>query len=500
MDIFRTFRANRLEHPGEAAFLVTSGDRSVPISWKEFTDDIAVIVEIIKGSSYTGTIAILGENSYEWMVAHAACLFSGATAVPIDVNLSACRIAERIREVRAGVLVHSSLYAEKAREARRMCVGVVLAGFGSVRTDIFLSLARERLLKRGVSLWDEENTAVGEDHVSMIVFTSGTTSVPRGVMHTTRALETCIDVWSELLDMKPGMRSLMILPLQHIFGICTAYLMLCNRVAVGVCPDFRRLYDAVERFRVNFIFLVPALAEILAKKISHHGSTCEEALGSPLDWILVGGAPLRRGVYERLTELGVKVLGGYGLTETCSLYSVMPSSSVPVPGCAGLAVSGNGVETKVSEAGELLIKGGSVFKGYYGQPDATAKMFTPDGWMRTGDVGRIDQDGRVWITGRISRTIILDSGKKVSPEELEARIGELPGVIECVVYPQAGTRTIVAEVYSALGQGSVEKKISELNASLPVYMRIRKVVARNVPFPRTTSGKISMEGICPGGY
>ena len=496
MNLFHTFLANRQEHSSESAFLVTSGDRSVSISWGQFTDDIAVVAELIRADRPQGAVALLGENSYEWIVAHAACLFTGVTVVPIDVNLNPEQIAARLRKVRAAVLVHSSLYAEKARAAHNMCAGVLIASFGSVKTDLVMALARERLRFGKKSIWEDAPLERNEEAISMIVFTSGTTSMPRGVMITTQALESIIDYASERLDIRAGNRSLMILPLQHIFGMCVAYLLLSKRAAMGVCPDFRRLYDAVERFRADFLFLVPALAEILAKKISQKYVSAEAAFGSPLQWIAVGGAPLHRRVHDNLTILGVKVLGAYGLTETCSEYSLSNSSDVSLPGCAGLAARTGGVETKVSENGELLIKGPCVFKGYYEEPQETAKVMTEDGWFRTGDTGKIDEMGRVWVTGRISRTIVLDSGKKVSPEELEMRLMELPGIQECLVYEIDGTRTIVAEVYSQSSQKTVQRHIDELNKALPVYMRIRKVFTRDEPFPRTTSGKIKTGGKC----
>lgn len=494
MNLFQTFLANRKEHPADSAFLVTSGDRSVSISWQQFTDDIAVIADIIRTEAPKGAVALLGENSYEWMVAHAACLFTGVTVVPIDINLNPEQIAARLRKVHAAVLVHSSLYAEKARAVKAMCSGVQIAGFGSVKTDIVIALARERIRFGKKSIWDDPSTERRD--ISMIVFTSGTTSTPRGVMLTTQALESFIVYASERLDIRPGNKSLMILPLQHIFGICVAYLLLSKRVPMGVCPDFRRLYDAVERFRADFLFLVPALAEILAKKISQNYTSAASAFGHPLQWIAVGGAPLHRRVFDSLTDLGIKVLGAYGLTETCSEYSLSNSADVPVAGCAGLAARSGGVETKVSKEGELLIKGPCVFKGYYEEPTETAKVMTEDGWFRTGDTGKIDEKGRVWVTGRISRTIVLDSGKKVSPEELEVRIMELPDVNECLVYEIKGTRTIVAEIYSLVSEKSVRKSIDDLNKSLPVYMRIRKVLVRSKPFPRTTSGKIKTGDKC----
>ena len=485
--LFEAFRRMRAEDPYRAAFLVTTGDRSLPITWRQFTDDIAAIVRIIQLHAPGAVIGLLGENSYEWMVAHAAILFAGATAVPLDVNLDAEDISRRLKSVDATVLIHSALYGEKARDVKRLTPGLVVGGFGSRRTDLYLEAARLSTRFGVDSVWD---TGAQSAETAMILFTSGTTSEPRGAELTVAGVEAFCDGTAKALPMRPGDRSLMLLPLHHIFGICTTYLMLASGVALGICPDFRRIYDAVERFRVNFLFLVPALAEILAQKIARKGKSAEEALGQPLEWVLVGGAPLQRRVYENLAALGIRAVTGYGLTETCATYSMTPLDGDSHVGAQGLVSQAAGVETKVSPDGELLVRGPCVMRGYHGMPEKTATVLEPDGWFHTGDLGRIDEDGFVWITGRMSRTIVLSSGKKISPEELEERLVSLPGVREAVVSGDGETREITAEVYGVTPEASILKAVARLNERLPVYMRINRTVVRAEPFPRTSSGKI----------
>ena len=199
-----------------------------------------------------------------------------------------------------------------------------------------------------------------------------------------------------------------------------------------------------------------------------------------------------RRTYEHLTALGVKTVTGYGLTETCAAYSITPIDRDPHVGAQGHVSEARDVETKVSPEGELLIKGPCVMKGYYKQPEKTAQVIDVDGWYHTGDIGSIDADGYVWITGRKSRTIILSSGKKIAPEELEEKLLTLPGVREAVVSGEGETRDIKAEVYPSMSEEFVHKAIGELNLTLPVYKRIKTVVIRKEPFPRTTSGKIKV--------
>ncbi len=131
-------------------------------------------------------------------------------------------------------------------------------------------------------------------------------------------------------------------------------------------------------------------------------------------------------------------------------------------------------------------------KGYYGMPERTAAVIDADGWFHTGDVGRIDEDGYVWITGRASRTIVLSSGKKIAPEELEEKIMQLPGVLEALVSGEGETRDVKAEIYATVPEASVHRAVAALNRTLPVYQRVKTVVVRREPFPRTSSGKIRL--------
>lgn len=489
--LFEMFKSNRDERPGSIAFLIAAGDRYVPITWRQFADEISATAWVVRRYSMGGSVALLGENSYEWITAHAACILSGSTVVPLEVGLSASEIAERLRFTGAEVLIHSALYSEKAKEAVKLVPGVRIGEFGSRRTDEYINEGRAALAAGEKSVFDMPPP--DDTKTAMIVFTSGTTSKPKGAELTLRGMAAFAEYAQSRLSVGAGDRSLMVLPLHHIFGVCATYFMLSRGVALGVCPDFRRLYDAVERFRVNCICLVPALAEILAEKISQRASSAEEAFGSPLNWILIGGAPLHRRVYESLVSLGVQALTAYGLTETTALYSIATYGDDPHVGSAGRACDLPGIETKVSDDGMLLIRGPNVMKGYFRDPEATSKVLSADGWFRTGDYGHIDADGYAWVTGRASRTIILSSGKKIAPEELEERVLALPGVREAVVSGDGDTRDIKVEIYAVIPEASVHREIAALNGTLPVYKRLRTVVVRKEPFPRTDSGKIRIE-------
>jgi len=130
--------------------------------------------------------------------------------------------------------------------------------------------------------------------------------------------------------------------------------------------------------------------------------------------------------------------------------------------------------------------------GYHRAPEETAKVLSSDGWFKTGDVGNIDSDGYVWITGRAKRTIILSSGKKIAPEELEGRLLARPGILEAIVTGESESHTVTAEIYAEMPEKSVREAVAAVNRELPIYKRIKRVIIRTAPFQRTSSGKIRL--------
>jgi long-subunit acyl-CoA synthetase (AMP-forming) len=424
------------------------------------------------------------------MVVHSACLFAGVTVVPLETGLSADEIVERVRKAGIHVLLHSMLYLEKARDVAKRVPCLETGCLASKNVEAILADAADAALHSSDGLWNRDS--VDTERTAMLVFTSGTTATPRPAELAVSSIEAFCETAGTALEMRAGDRSLMLLPLYLIYGLCATYAMLANGVALGVCHDFKRILAAFLRFKVDYAFLVPALADVLAMKVSQYGDTIEEVTGNPVRWIVTGGAPISRRTYERLTSLGVKMLGAYGLTETAACYSISHVSDEPRACSAGRVSRARGVETRVSEAGELLVRGPNVMKGYYGMSDATSSVIDDEGWFHTGDYGRIDDDGYVWISGRISRTIVLSSGKKISPEELENKIVSLPGVLEALVTGDGESREIRAEIYASVGEMSVKRSVSALNATLPVYQRIDRIILRNTPFPRTASGKIKV--------
>lgn len=211
-----------------------------------------------------------------------------------------------------------------------------------------------------------------------------------------------------------------------------------------------------------------------------------EGLGGRLDLIISGGAPINEKYIQFFYDIGVTVLNGYGITE-CSPVVAVNRNKCFITDSAGLILSCNKVKVQDSE---ILVRGDNVMLGYYKDEDATAEAFE-DGWFRTGDLGYI-RDDYLFITGRKKNLIILDNGENVSPEELESRIQDIPGVEEVVVYSQ--NHAITAEIY-AQETGNIQEKIMELNKILPRYKQIQKVKFRKREFEKTTTKKIKRSEI-----
>ena len=213
-----------------------------------------------------------------------------------------------------------------------------------------------------------------------------------------------------------------------------------------------------------------------------------KTFGGNLEFIICGGAPLNEHYVKAFRAFGIEILNGYGITE-CSPVLSVNRNHYHRDGSVGLVL--DGVDVRISEDDEIVVKGDNVMMGYYKDNISTAQAFI-DGWYRTGDLGHIDDDGFLFITGREKNLIILSNGENVSPEELELLVGVVPGVCETVVY--SDDKGIVAEIFPEEdylnNQPHFDAKIAEINKKLPVFKRINTVKLRSTEFPKNSSRKI----------
>ena len=317
-----------------------------------------------------------------------------------------------------------------------------------------------------------------------VLFTSGTTGRKKAVVHTHAAF--CASTEKPFAE-GPG-SALVILPFHHVGGIVLALNVMRSERTLCI-GQARRLLRCLEKLRPNAVFLVPAMADMLMKRLERHGWD-QERLGWALREIFPGAAAFSPAMAETFERAGVAVIQVYGATETCAM-GACGRMTPERPGSIGRPVPC--VEIRI-EDGELLIRGTPVMAGYCGDDALTAETLR-DGWYHTGDLARADADGYLYLTGRKKNLIILSNGENISPEEVEAKIAALGGVAESELF--AEDDRLVLEIVPAPGadpDAAAEAVRRDYNPAVPTYMQIRDIRLRAEPLPRTATGKLLRRG------
>ena len=331
-----------------------------------------------------------------------------------------------------------------------------------------------------------------------IFFTGGTTGSPKGAVLSHRALMR----GNYNAIFKPGHvigvhRYIGLLPLSHVFGLI-AGTMGCFYTGNlwFACEDMKATVGKLPMLKPTVLVIVPGICDILAGLVKMYGP---QFLGGNLRMIISGAANVPPRLVDIFSKLGVEFCFGYGLTETANLTSAN-ADAITHPTSIGKIYPGQG--TKIVD-GELWIKGDNVFSGYYKDPEKTAEALTPDGWLRTGDLCRFDEDGFLYITGRIKNLIILSNGENVSPESLEEPFYADPCVRDAMVKEDElnGSNVIAIEILPFMPafdgkpweevEAYMKALVDKVNATLPSTHQIRKVTVRTEDFKRTGSMKVS---------
>lgn len=500
-----TLRAEKA--PEQAAFQYFEKKEKVTVTYRQFQQDIsALCVFLLNRGLQSAKIAVLGENSYYWILTYFATAIGSNIIVPIDKELSDEDIASLLLRCGADALVHSDSYRGTAEAMSRQ--GVVRQIFNMKDFARFIADGRSFIQNAQSDILPD----IDENAVCSIIFTSGTTGDPKGVMLTQKSLmvdavNSCKNVWI-------AGSSMLTLPLHHTFAFTTSVLaMLVYGVPIYINKSLRTFNSDMQAFKPQNMFLVPLYVETMYKTIwktakeqkkdkllktliafSNLMRKCGIDLrrklfrsilsqfGGKLDLIVSGGATIEQKYIDGMTDIGIQVLSGYGITE-CSPVVAVNRNKFSRNGSVGLPL--HGCEVKIIDD-EICVKGDIVMAGYY-QDEAATQEAIVDGWFRTGDLGYLDDDGFLFITGRKKNLIILSNGKNVSPEELEAKILKIDGVQEVVVSEKDGM--IAAEIY-AEDQSDIQEYITALNKELPTYKRIQKATFRSTPFEKTTTQKI----------
>ncbi len=464
-------------------------------TYTQFKNDTECFSAVLASLGEQGKhIAVIGPTSYSWVVAYFGIVGSGSVAVPLDANLPEEDLCELIDRADVTTLVYDEAKAGVAQMAENHCKGL----------KNIICTGEPQGLVNGLSMWNlMGRQSVGFDYtpkpeeLATIMFTSGTTGKSKGVMLTHRNLAenaTCLD-----MGLESGIVILSVLPIHHAYCLSMDILKgLSIGSVICINDSLLRVAKNIKLFEPNMILMVPLMIETLAKKLEEAAwipapLVKAKVFGKQFHTVCSGGAYLNPAYLEMFKKYGITIWQGYGMTECSPVISTnygafMKDGSVGklMPNC----------EAKVVDE-ELWVKGSSVMQGYYKMPKETEETLS-DGWLKTGDLGYVDQDGYIFLTGRKKNLIITPNGENVSPEEIENKLGDNRLVQEVLVRESEGA--IEAEIfpdYEYAGkkkikdmQGELQKIIDAYNKTAPLYKRIYKLKMRETEFEKNTTKKI----------
>ena len=447
-----------------------------PVAIADFVTEVKAVAKglIASGLESGDAVAILSRTRYEWVLADWAIWWVGGVSVPIYETSSPAQIQWIASDSSIRfALVEAARHAEDVESVRDQAPA--LEHIGVIEDGIM-----DELRARGAEVSDEDlearRTSRRMEDIATIIYTSGTTGRPKGAelthanfVDTTRSALNLLG--QQVLP--PGSRLLMFLPIAHVFARLITVLAAAAPVTTAFTPDTKNLLPDLAAFKPTFLLAVPRVFEkvyngaeakaiaggtgkifaaasetaIAYSKAQSAGRVpltlkakhklfdtlvygkLRQAMGGDVSWAVSGGAPLGERLAHFFRGIGVTVLEGYGLTETTAPVCVNLPWAVK-PGTVGPPLPGSTVA--ISDDGEILVKGVMVFKGYHNDPDATAESLR-DGWFRTGDIGSLDADGSLTITGRSKEVLVTAGGKNISPAPLEDELRSHPLVSQCVV-------------------------------------------------------------------
>ncbi len=483
-------------------------------------------------------IAIIGKNRYEWALSYVSILLGDMTAIPLDKGLTDIEIRNSLIQSKADCIIFEEKYWDIVNQLKEedevplkqlICMDKIE---GAMTLEEVISLGQ----KGNVQAY--ENTEIASDEMRILLFTSGTTSSSKGVMLTQRNIVENIYSMKCVETFLPTDVNLAFLPYHHTFGSTGQLVMLSSGVATAFPDGLRYISENFHEYKVSVFVGVPLLIEAIygkiEKAIEKQGKTklisrakkvsnfllklgidvrrklfkpIIDQLGGHMRLIVSGAAGLDKTVAQGLNELGIRVIQGYGLTETAPVISAENDKYIKY-GSVGFPmknVTVDIVDKDENGIGELRVKGPNVMLGYYENEEATAEVLK-DGWFYTGDLGYMDEEGFIFITGRKKNVIVLKNGKKVFPEELEELVNRIEVVKECMVFglPKDDDVDVSVKIQydeeirreKYVGQSDEEfektvwNEIKEINKEMPKYKYMKHMILTTEDFIKTTTAKI----------
>lgn len=493
------------------AFQFMRGKNIQSITYHKYLEDIVVTGKYLSERYDRQThIAILGENSYQWLVVFMAAVMSGNVAVPLDKELGAAGIQDLLTRSDSEICVYSDLYSDIAQE---------LAEHSTVKFLSMCSLEQTQTSMNADFTMLKKWSGVSTSDMAALFFTSGTSGKSKGVMLSQENMIADINFACKNFFLSGD--TLAVLPFHHAFGLLTSVFDPFNyEHTVFINSSLKNVKRDMLQARPQMMMLVPLFVETFYKTIwqtakkqgaerkLRRGITISNfllrlgidirkmlfrsvlsAFGGKMEYIICGGAPLQEKYVQEFRSMGVEVLNGYGISE-CSPVVATNRNFYHRDGSVGQTLKGCRVRIQNNE---IQVQGKNVMLGYYQDGAATQDAFEGN-WFRTGDLGHIDTDGFLFVTGRTKNLIILSNGENVSPEELENLLLDYELVKEVLVYTESDG--ITAEVFPdpETNVEDMQKQIQDIvdacNRKLPAYKRIQRLKVRQTEFPKTTTQKI----------
>ena len=535
------------KYPNNNAFIIKNkhdGEISYTnVSYTEFGEEIRAFgTALIELGLENKKIAIIGKNRYEWIVPFVSILCGVGVTVPLDKGLPEQEIVLSLDRAKVDAVVFEDEYADTIRKVKNsdtaikefICMNSSCNGEFKTVADL-VSMGKE-LIKNGDTRYEQHE--VTPDDVASIIFTSGTTSMSKAVMLSSKNIASeiyNINCAEKVYDTDVNM---LFLPLHHTFGSTILLLALADGVTNVFCDGLRHIQENLKEYKVSVFVCVPLLLEAMYKKIyaevEKQGKTrilkfansisrfllkfnidirrkvfkqILNNLGGNIRFVISGASAIDKNVAQGFYDFGVLAVQGYGLTETSPVLTAENEKCVKF-GSVGLPLPE--VEIKIDSPneegiGEIVAKGPNVMLGYYEMPEETAKVLK-DGWFYTGDLGYIDKDGFLFITGRKKNVIVLKNGKNIYPEEIELLLSNLPYVAENMVYgtPKGDdlvlsakivyNKDYVKEKYGDIPEDELRdiiwKDVKKINSTLANYKHIKNLIITDEPMIKTTTQKV----------
>ena len=510
------------------------------ITYKELNEDINAFGTALLSIGLKGKrVAIIGKNRYEWILSYVTILNGVGIAIPLDKGLPEQEIITSLQRSKADIIIFEENMAdlmkkikdENTTNLKTFILMDNIEKYDFLNIPKLIEKGKEEVKKGNKEYIDAE---IDNNKMSVILFTSGTTSLAKAVMISHRNIASNVAALRYEQPFCSTDTNIAFLPFHHMYGSTCILLMISAGVNNVFCDGLRHIQENLKEYKVSVFVCVPLILEAMHKKIMHtidktgqrkkfeFGKKLSKALlkvgidvrrkifktvldelGGEVRAVISGAAALNKQVAEDFNAFGIYTVEGYGLTETAPVVAgenihTMGHNSVGKPLC--------NVEVKIEDPneegiGEIAVKGPNVMLGYYENEEDT-KAVLKDGWFYTGDLGYYNKKGYLCIAGRQKSVIVLKNGKNIYPEEIETLINTLPYVEESMVfgYPKGDDLIISAKIvynkeyFKNTSKEDIEdrvwKDIKDINKELTIFKHIKKIIVTDEPMIKTTTAKV----------